>query len=103
MRVRTPWRASYDPALAVVAGECVTVHWRDDEFPGWVWATNAAGFGGWIPECWQEGGVMRRGIDTAEATVLAGEDVDILEEVAGWARVTGPTARGWVPCTVLAR
>lgn len=98
IRVTAPWTASYDPALAVSAGEPLSVGRRsDDEWPGWVWCENASGLGGWLPvEAVAEGRAVEE-FDTREMTVAEGDEVEPGERRAGWTWCRLDGREGWVP------
>lgn len=101
-RVARPWRQSYDPALAVRAGEALTIGAGDDEYPGWVWCENADGLGGWLPETVLGPGRAVADFDTRELSVSEGDFIDIEARLLGWALcVTPEGARGWVPGSCL--
>lgn len=101
--VVSPWRASYDPALRVDAGEPLSPGDTDPENPGWRWCVNGDGLGGWLPEGWVRDGRAKDAFDTRELTVRGGEEVDVLARHAGWSRCRLPGGReGWLPDTCLA-
>ena len=98
IRATAPWRASYDPALAVAAGEPLEVGRRsEDEWPGWVWCENRSGLGGWLPEGIVGDGLALADFDTRELTVTEGEVVHPGERRAGWTWCRGEDGQGWVP------
>jgi len=97
-RVITPWRASYDPALRVAAGEALDTHRTDPDNPGWRWSVNADGLGGWLPDGWVAGGRAREAFDTRELDVSEGEEVAVMARLHGWSRCRLADGReGWVP------
>lgn len=98
IRVTAPWTASYDPALAVSAGEPLSVGRRsDDEWPGWVWCENAAGLGGWLPvETVAEDRAVEA-FDARELTVAEGDMVEPGARRAGWTWCRAGEREGWVP------
>ena len=105
-RVIEAWRRSYDPALAVAAGQRLTVERRDTEWPGWLWCLDDTGLGGWLPEEVLEvgAGTARVGedFDTAELTVVPGEIVVAQTVREGWIWCRADSgAEGWVPLKVL--
>ncbi len=101
-RVIARWTASYDPALRVVAGEKVLPKRRDPDNPGWVWCVNARGLGGWLPEPLVEDGRASVDFDTMELTVSEGDQVVVLETLAGWSRCLGQGGEtGWPPDSCL--
>lgn len=101
-RVIASWRASYDPALSVVAGEPVEVGGTDPDNPGWRWCVNAEGLGGWLPEGWTQDGRASAAFDTAELTVAGGEEAQVLKRHAAWSLCRlGDGREGWLPDTCL--
>lgn len=78
---------------------------RDDEYPGWIWATAPDGRSGWVPEHFLtiEGdrGRSLRDYSAVELDVAEGSLVTVLEELLGWALVENGGRRGWVPLTHL--
>lgn len=98
LRVTTPWRATYVPALRVSAGQRVRPGRLDDEFPGWQWVVNADGLGGWVPAAIISGDRITEPFDTAELTVAKGTLVHQLDSRLGWTRCRTVEGReGWVP------
>ena len=98
IRATAPWRASYDPALAVATGEPLKVGLRsEDEWPGWVWCENRRGLGGWLPEDVVRDGQALADFDTRELTVAAGDRVEPGERRAGWTWCRVGERPGWVP------
>jgi hypothetical protein len=98
IRVTAPWTASYDPALAVRAGERLAVGRRsDDEWPGWVWCENASGLGGWLPAEAVAADRAVEAFDTREMTVAEGDEVEPGERRAGWTWCRLAGREGWVP------
>lgn len=97
---------SYDDPITLKKGDEVRITKRelwDDEYP-WVWAINAEGKEGWVPETFIQGdeeqGLAKYDYNALEITVEEGETVDILEETNGWYWVTNATGNsGWVPIT----
>lgn len=104
-KVTKAWTASYDPALAVSAGQVVRPLREDTEYPGWVWCVDAAGLGGWLPHhVVARDGRIAADFDTKEATVSLGETVEICESRLGWHWVRCANgAEGWLPFSCLAR
>ena len=102
IRVREGWRASYDPALRVAAGEPLVVGHRDDEWPGWVWCL-AGGLGGWLPEEVVGDGRARADFDTRELTAAEGDVLEPLGWRSGWTWCRGRNGEGWVPDRCLDR
>lgn len=108
-RVTRPWRTSYDPTLAVVRGERLTLLGEDEDWRGWWWAVNADGLGGWLPAGILDPAapgpsVASAAFDTRELTVVAGVRVATADRCAGWTWCTAPDGRaGWVPDSCLER
>ena len=100
-QVVTAWRATYDPALSVQAGERVTLGRRDDEFPGWQWVVNADGLGGWLPDSFLDQDRVAADFNTQELTVTTGDNLVLGAMQDGWIWCRNPDtgAEGWVPET----
>ena len=102
LRVTTAWRASYDPALRVYAGETVTPGRKDTEHPGWQWVETKDRLGGWIPEAILQGTRISAGFDTVELTVATGDIVTCITSRSGWHWCRDISGReGWLPATHL--
>ena len=91
----------YPDALAVTAGESVLVGKEDTQWP-YVWCTNSAGKGGWIPQTYiqRDGarGRVLRDFDSCELTVSVGEIVLATMEEGGWLWCRNDQGQsGWVP------
>ena len=102
--VTEAYRAAYPDPLEVTAGERLALGKRDAEFPGWIWATNAAGKSGWAPENYLKishtQGTAVRDYTAAELTVEAGAELELLDFESGWYWAeTREGARGWVPAS----
>ena len=109
-RAVKPWTVHYPDPIRGAAGDRLTLGRRDDEFPGWIWATAADGREGWVPESWLllegEDGVLLRDYDATELSLAPGDEVsgDLVE--SDWLWATGAGSRtGWAPldCLMLAR
>ncbi|MBF9029009.1 hypothetical protein HKCCE3408_01255 [Rhodobacterales bacterium HKCCE3408] len=101
-RVVRAWTATYNPALAVTAGETVTPGRIDEEYPGWQWVENARGQGGWVPADIVDGTRVTEDFDTMELTAAPGDRVEPLESRLGWTRArAGDGREGWIPSTCL--
>lgn len=101
------WRTVYADPLTVHAGERVKLGKRDDEWPGWVWATNDAGQSGWMPERLIEAqgaaGTALRDYTAQELDVQVGDEVTLHELESGWYWATDGEGRsGWVPASHVA-
>lgn len=100
--VAVGYTSAYSDALVARAGAGLTVESRTSEYPGWVWCRDSPGNGAWVPEALLEisGDValLTADYDSTELSVLPGDEVEVLSEVAGWAwcgHVDG--RRGWIP------
>ena len=96
------YTAQYQDAIAGRAGEQVRVDHQDDEYPGWWWCSGPNGKEGWVPEAYLNlhghEGTLLRDYAAHELSVNTGDQVAVLEQIAGWSRVTDQRARtGWVP------
>ena len=79
---------------------------RDDEYPGWVWATAADDRAGWVPESWLrvegERGVLLRDYTAAELPLTPGDEVSGELVLNGWLwAMNAAGERGWVPLSCL--
>ena len=97
-RAVAAWRATYEQALSVAAGDALTVGPGDGEWPGWVWCEDASGLGGWLPEGVVHEGRAATDFDTRELSVTPGDRVAVTDRRAGWAWCLADDGRaGWVP------
>jgi len=108
LRVIKPHQPSDADALTARKREHLSFERRETEWPGWIWGTNMAGRGGWVPENWVEidGGscVMKRDYNATELSVEVGEVLTVEFEESGWAWVTKEGGEsGWVPLEHLGR
>ena len=102
VRVAQAYCALYPEPLVVKAGDTLRLGVCDEEYPGWVLATSSDGKSGWIPEEYLDmvgdSGTARRDYTSVELSVSEGEQVMLVERVAGWGWVVaGPGREGWVP------
>jgi uncharacterized protein YgiM (DUF1202 family) len=108
-RVIAPHQAPYADPLAVRTGEEVVIDsTRKTDWVGWVWCTNRAGKGGWVPEAYigrrGDVGCMRCDYDAVELTVQLGDLLTIHKAESGFLWVTDQAGRnGWVPSTHVER
>ena len=96
------WQTQYPDPIRGAAGDRLALGRRDDEYPGWVWATAADGRDGWVPESWLrvdgDSGTLRRDYTAAELPLAAGDVVSGELIVSGWLWATAADGRtGWVP------
>lgn len=103
-RVLQAWKASYADPIIVRAGDVLTLTGRTDLWEGhlWLWARNAAGREGWVPDRLvdQDGETARAAFDYSaqELTCEAGSILSGTWHLNGWVwcrRADG--AEGWVP------
>ena len=106
-RVTVAHTAAYPKAMVVGVGARLEVEPRIPEYPGWVWCRDSAGTRAWVPTAFLEingsEALVTTNYDSTELTVVPGEEIVVLSEVAGWAwcrRRDGH--RGWVPAEHLA-
>jgi len=98
LRVTEPWRATYDPALAVTAGQRIRPGRLDDAFPGWQWVEGQTGLGGWVPAGIVAGETITEAFDTAELSVAPGALLLPLSNRLGWTLCRAEDgSEGWVP------
>lgn len=101
-RVNIAYQTIYHDPLVLHNGETVTVGRRDTQWPGFLWCTNAAGKGGWVPEsyfdCSGETGVANRDYTARELTAGVGEELIIYYEESGWFWCANQQGQsGWIP------
>ena len=101
-RVIAAWQVTYSDPLTLRAGEEVTVGKHDTEWPGWVWCTNRAGKGGWVPEQYIEEhgseGAARYDYTAVELAVNVGDELLVGQRINGWVWCTNANGQsGWVP------
>lgn len=101
-RAIKPWSVHYPDPIRGAAGDRLALGRRDDEYPGWVWATAADGRAGWVPESWLqvegEHGVLRRDYTAAELPLAIGETIKGELQLNGWLWATNTAGKqGWVP------
>ncbi|TBX21135.1 hypothetical protein TK43_13540 [Roseovarius sp. JS7-11] len=102
LRALKPWRATYDPALAVTAGQRITPGRTDDEYPGWQWVVNGDGLGGWVPAAIVQDGRIVSPFDTTELTVSTGDMLTPLDHRLGWTLCRNRKGQtGWLPDSCL--
>ena len=104
-RVMEDYEAPYADPIAASAGDEVSIN-RDKktDLAGWVWCTNRAGQGGWVPESYiddqGEKGTMRCDYAAIELTVRVGEILTVHKAESGFLWVTNQAEQdGWVPAT----
>jgi len=102
----TPWQVHYPDPIRGAAGDRLTLGRRDDEFPGWVWATAADGRAGWVPESRLrvegDSGRLIRNYTAAELPLEPGDVVSGELVESGWLWATDASGReGWAPLDCL--
>ena len=107
-RVIADYEAPYPDPIVVKAEDEVSIN-RDKktDLAGWVWCTNRAGKGGWVPEAYIEDrgnrGTLRRDYNAVELTVRVGELLTVHKAESGFLWVTNQAGQdGWVPATHVA-
>ncbi len=101
-RVITAYEMAYPDPLILQAGEEITVGQNDTQWPAYIWCTNQAGKGGWVPESYierrGERGLARRAYAAIELSASVGEELVIGDEEGGWLWCTNQQNRsGWIP------
>jgi hypothetical protein len=101
-RVKANYKSSSLDPMFVLKGEPLVVAYESEEWPGWIWCINNEGKNGWVPlnyiEINSDSAVAIRDYDASELTVMAGEEVIVLEEESGWCWCQyGNDEKGWVP------
>ena len=96
------YRTKYRDPLRFARGATVQVGRRDEEWPEFLWATDAGGRSGWVHQRWLDGergpATALRDYSARELDAAAGEPVRLLEEAGGWwwcENLQG--AQGWLP------
>lgn len=105
-RVIQPHQGSIGGSLSARRGQRLAFEQRESEFAGWLWCTDDAGTGAWVPESWVriEGPacVLLRDYDAVELSIQVGEILESTLEESGWAWVSKENGqRGWVPLACL--
>jgi SH3-like domain-containing protein len=103
VRVVAPYVSSTSTPVRFAKGQVVGVGRRDQQWTSYVWGTDPAGHGGWVPDAYlrmtgPREAVALRDYDATELTVAEGEVLEVLDEAGGWLlcrTAAGPT--GWVP------
>jgi hypothetical protein len=101
-RAVKPWAVHYSDPITGAAGDRLALGRRDDEYPGWIWATAADGRAGWVPESWLrvegESGVLLRDYTAAELPLEPGDVVRGETLESGWLWAANKAGEwGWVP------
>lgn len=103
--VTADYESSYSKeALTVQAGEQLSLGKPDPEWEGWIWVTNAAGKGGWMPESFLkktgEHGISQHAYSGRELQVRTGDRLTLLKLVSGWFWATDAQGEsGWIPAS----
>ncbi|MDM4721876.1 SH3 domain-containing protein [Micromonospora sp. WMMA1363] len=97
--------------MKVKIGDVVTLGKKDEQtWPAFIWAVDAAGIGGWVPERYfrrigaADAAEVVRGYDTTELSADAGSVVKVLDVdvESGWLWCRADNgAAGWVPILAL--
>lgn len=100
--LRRDYRTQYADPVRFARGETVGVGRRDDEWPQYLWATDAGGRSGWVHERFldADAGTARatRDYTARELDARAGDAVRLLEEAGGWWWCENEHgAQGWLP------
>jgi hypothetical protein len=101
-----PWSVHYPDPIRGAAGDRLALGRRDDEYPGWVWATAADGRAGWVPESWlrveEEQGILLHDYTAAELPLVPGDFVSGIVELNNWLwAINAAGEQGWVPLNCL--
>jgi len=102
IRIITSYHAAYANPLRAKPGAELTAGRRDEDWPGWIWCTDPAGKGAWIPEAYldmHDGKcILKREYDPTELSVEPGDVLTAEVEESGWLWcVTATGKHGWIP------
>ena len=102
-RVIADYDSPYTEPFFLKKGETVQIGRHDDEWPGWVWSTNAAGESRWVPEAYlRSDGLVVRDYESTELVVQVGDVVTAVFAESGWLWCTNQSGQsGWVPHKVV--
>ena len=104
-RVIADYESPYSDPIVVNEGDEIIIDARKKtDWAGWVWCTNRAGKGGWVPESYIERrgdmGTMRCDYNAIELTLRVGELLSVHKAESGFFWVTNQGGQdGWVPST----
>lgn len=101
------WHVHYPDPIRGAAGDRLILGRRDDEYPGWVWATATDGRAGWVPEgrlrVEGEVGILLRDYNAVEMSLEPGDVVSGKLVEGGWLWATAANGQqGWAPLDCLA-
>ena len=101
-RVISAYEVAYPDPLIIKVGEELTVGANDTQWPGFVWCTNKAGQGGWVPESYFERmgniGIVRYDYEATELAASVNEELIMGTEASGWIWCTNQRGQsGWIP------
>ena len=94
--------------IRIREGESCSVGHRNQQHPAYVWCACEDGHHGWVPEEYLEyvgprDAVARRDYDSAHLTVVAGEELEALEEAGDFVLCRNAAGvQGWVPASCVA-
>jgi hypothetical protein len=104
-RATAEWIVMYPDPVDVRAGETVTLGEEDQEWPGWVWCTDARGKSSWAPTQYVErgdggGATMRQDYVARELALAVGDEVLLHKLLNGWYWATNARGEsGWIPAS----
>ena len=93
--------------LSVHVGDMVGVGHRNQQYPQLRWCTPESGHSGWMAECYSEytsptEALVTHDYDASQLTVLAGETLEVLDEVGDWLLCRNDSGiQGLVPRRIL--
>jgi hypothetical protein len=102
VRVLTSCTREQVQEIRLRAGDSVAVGHRNQQHPSFVWSAGEDGHHGWVPEDYLEmtgprSAVARRDYDSTHLTVVADEQLDVLEQVDDYLLCrTAAGVEGWV-------
>jgi hypothetical protein len=102
VRVLTSCTREQVQEIRVREGDSLAVGHRNQQHPEFVWSATEDGHHGWVPEDFlemtgQRSAVARRAYDSSHLTVVANEELTVLEQVGDYLLCrTAAGVEGWV-------
>jgi len=101
-KVVLDFHAEHPDYVILVAGITLTPVEKESEWPGWVWCVHESGVECWVPKDYLDHqgrtAVLEKDYNARELNVVVGQQVSIIESVAGWYWCLDQAGEeGWVP------